>query len=395
MIGVDRVAEKKGRRCPALGLSCGLNAKGECGLWRITVSFANPSLSPFHQRFLGATTKTPAGPTTLWLRECPMSGQYLPRTPSSGALQASKIIGICKTACCSTDPRQSVVCHVYITVNNRYLLMKMLFSRLHHHFPKFPLASSNFSPSSYQRSLIVPAPSRATESQHAQRHLHRELYLLYLLSRGVRPDPLHPLYLTGMDCILAFSASSSYVSVIYPIPHMGLSSWNFRWTGSRNRGIRRSGPASLDVFDQNTFTIYFIGTTIGPAFFSASIYLSLARIIPVFGADLMPFAARTITFAFMFCDFVSLLLQAIGGAMTATASTPDTLQTGINIMIAGLASQVASMSVFVFLCLHFSWNIRKSPTRVNTNSKDLRSSSKFQRFLISKSPTRVGFPISN
>jgi hypothetical protein len=151
----------------------------------------------------------------------------------------------------------------------------------------------------------------------------------------------------------------------------------------------------FDVFDQNTFTIYFIGTTIGPAFFSASIYLSLARIIPVFGADLMPFAARTITFAFMFCDFVSLLLQAIGGAMTATASTPDTLQTGINIMIAGLASQVASMSVFVFLCLHFSWNIRKSPTRVNTNSKDLRSSSKFQRFLISKSPTRVGFPISN
>jgi hypothetical protein len=222
-----------------------MNAKGECGLWRITVSFANPSLSPFHQRFLEATTKTPAGPTTLWLRECPMSGQYLPRTPSSGALQASKIIGICKTACCSTDPRQSVVCHVYITVNNRYLLMKMLFSRLHHHFPKFPLASSNFSPSSYQRSLIVPAPSRATESQHAQRHLHRELYLLYLLSRGVRPDPLHPLHLTGMDCILAFSASSSYVSVIYPIPHMGLSSWNVRWTGSRNRGIRRSGPASL------------------------------------------------------------------------------------------------------------------------------------------------------
>lgn len=142
----------------------------------------------------------------------------------------------------------------------------------------------------------------------------------------------------------------------------------------------------FDVFDQNTFTIYLIGTTIGPACFSASIYLSLARIIPVFGADLMPLAPRTITCAFMICDFISLLLQAIGGTMTAIASTPTTLQTGINIMIAGLASQVASMTVFVYLCLHFAWNIRKRPSRVKSNTNDLRSSTKFRRFLISESP---------
>jgi hypothetical protein len=171
-----------------------MNAEGECRLWRNAVSFANPSLSPFHQRFLGGHNQDSSRSYNIVASTMPYVWTIPSENSQLRALQASKIIGICETACCSTDPRQSVVCHVYITVNNRYLLMKMLFSRPHHHFPKFPLASSNFSPSSYQRSLIVPAPSRATESQHAQRHLHRELYLLYLLSRGVRPDPLHPLH---------------------------------------------------------------------------------------------------------------------------------------------------------------------------------------------------------
>jgi hypothetical protein len=251
MIGVDRVAEKMGRRCPALGLSCGPTSvrsderEGRVRTMEDHRLLCESLIISISSAFLGGHNQDSSRSYNIVASTVPYVWTMPSENSQLRALQASKIIGICETACCSTDPRQSVVCHVYITVNNRYLLMKMLFSRPHHHFPKFPLASSNFSPSSYQRSLIVPAPSRATESQHAQRHLHRELYLLYLLSRGVRQDPLHPLHLTGMDCILAFSASSSYVSVVYPIPHMGLSSWNVRWTGSRNRGIRRSGPASL------------------------------------------------------------------------------------------------------------------------------------------------------
>jgi hypothetical protein len=50
----------------------------------------------------------------------------------------------------------------------------------------------------------------------------------------------------------------------------------------------------FDVFDQNVFiTMYLIGTTVGPAIFSASIYLCLARIIPVYGSDLMTVTPRT------------------------------------------------------------------------------------------------------
>jgi hypothetical protein len=136
-----------------------------------------------------------------------------------------------------------------------------------------------------------------------------------------------------------------------------------------------------NVFSQHKFANYVIGTSIGPAFFSASIYLCLARIISVFGTDLSPLKPRTITCVFIFCDFTSILLQTLGGSITANANTLNSHQLGIHIMIAGLASQVASMTVYVCLCLHFAWNVWKDPLRRNPNSEYLRKSLKFQGFL--------------
>jgi hypothetical protein len=140
-----------------------------------------------------------------------------------------------------------------------------------------------------------------------------------------------------------------------------------------------------NVFSQHKFVNYVIGTSIGPAFFSASIYLCLARIISVFGTDLSPLKPRTITCVFIFCDFTSILLQSLGGSIVANASTLDNHQLGIHIMIAGLASQVASMTIYVCLCLHFAWNVWKHPFKRNPNSERLRKSFKFQGFLYGES----------
>jgi RTA1 like protein len=142
-----------------------------------------------------------------------------------------------------------------------------------------------------------------------------------------------------------------------------------------------------NVFSQHKFANYVIGTSIGPAFFSASIYLCLARIISVFGPDLSPLKPRTITWVFILCDFTSILLQSLGGAITANASTLNSHQLGIHIMIAGLASQVASMTVYVCLCLRFAWNVWKDPSGRNPNSKHLRKSFNFQGFLYGEPTT--------
>ena len=49
------------------------------------------------------------------------------------------------------------------------------------------------------------------------------------------------------------------------------------------------------------------------------------------------------------CDIFSLVLQSAGGAL---ADGGD--QTGINIMIAGLACQVASLAIFMLLCADYA-----------------------------------------
>ncbi|THW09494.1 putative RTA1 domain protein [Aureobasidium pullulans] len=59
-------------------------------------------------------------------------------------------------------------------------------------------------------------------------------------------------------------------------------------------------------------------------------------------------------------DFLSLLLQAVGGALAATQDDTNPSDTGVNIMIAGLAFQVVSLTIFIALSLEFAWRARKA-----------------------------------
>ena len=104
---------------------------------------------------------------------------------------------------------------------------------------------------------------------------------------------------------------------------------------------------------------YLVCLTIAPAFLTAGIYLCLSRIIIVYGEHLARFKPRTYTIIFVCSDIFALVLQAIGGAIADIAkSGSSTQQTGINIMIAGLAFQVVSLSIFIALCLDFAWRVR-------------------------------------
>lgn len=136
-----------------------------------------------------------------------------------------------------------------------------------------------------------------------------------------------------------------------------------------------------DDFNNNNFIIYLVGLTIGPAFFSAAIYLCLARIIAIYGAGLSWFTPRLITIFFVGSDFLSLVLQAAGGAIASTANTHATAQIGINLMIAGLSTQVVSMTAFVCVCLQLAWAVRKHPERLSVDYQEMRQSKRFRFFL--------------
>ena len=95
-------------------------------------------------------------------------------------------------------------------------------------------------------------------------------------------------------------------------------------------------------------------------------------------------------------DFVSLVLQAARGAITATAPTGDkaTTDMGVNVMIASFGMQVASLTVFMALCADF-WNrVRKSPERVECGDREpvaLKRGAKWKAFLVGKTKSLFSF----
>ncbi|KAK1572749.1 RTA1 like protein-domain-containing protein, partial [Colletotrichum navitas] len=68
---------------------------------------------------------------------------------------------------------------------------------------------------------------------------------------------------------------------------------------------------------QDGYRQYIVTITIGPAFLSAALYLSFARIITVFGAFNSCLQPCTYTIVFILCDFVALALQAAGCGLVA------------------------------------------------------------------------------
>jgi hypothetical protein len=68
---------------------------------------------------------------------------------------------------------------------------------------------------------------------------------------------------------------------------------------------------------------YLVCLTIAPALLSASIYLTLARIIPIYSSILSRFQPRTYALVFIACDFIPLLLQAAGGAIASISNDEE------------------------------------------------------------------------
>lgn len=63
---------------------------------------------------------------------------------------------------------------------------------------------------------------------------------------------------------------------------------------------------------------------------------------------------------FVGCDLISLVLQAIGGAMAASADDDEGSDLGAKIMIAGLISQVVSMVLFFLVWGDFILRTRRA-----------------------------------
>ncbi|MCJ1474047.1 hypothetical protein MMC13_002705 [Lambiella insularis] len=148
-------------------------------------------------------------------------------------------------------------------------------------------------------------------------------------------------------------------------------------------------------FDQNGFLIQICCLTIAPAFMAAGLYLCLSRIVNTFGRENSRIAPLSYPRIFIPCDIVSLLLQAIGGAMASIASHQNkSSDNGDHIMVAGLAFQVFTLLVFMLLCVDFGVKTLQRMRSMGEQALDpthakLRQSWSFKGFLCALSVATV------
>ncbi|KAK3115226.1 phospholipid-translocating ATPase rsb1 [Teratosphaeriaceae sp. CCFEE 6253] len=146
--------------------------------------------------------------------------------------------------------------------------------------------------------------------------------------------------------------------------------------GYANRVLLHNNP-----FNGNAFLIYLITLTIAPVFVSAAIYLSLTRILVLYGQNLSRVTPRIVAISFMSSDFMSLLLQAAGGGIADSANTDSLKNIGVDIMIAGLVLQAISLGVFLLFGADFAWRCRRGVLDQDPERRRTRNSMIFKAFL--------------
>ncbi|KAI9742838.1 MAG: hypothetical protein M1818_003567 [Claussenomyces sp. TS43310] len=132
------------------------------------------------------------------------------------------------------------------------------------------------------------------------------------------------------------------------------------------------------------YFIQFIGLTIAPAFFSASIYTCLGEITNSLGPQFSRLRPEIYAKVFVLSDLASLLIQGSGGlAALGLLLGGKSGQAGINVMLIGLGYQIISLMAFIYLAAEFAWRLSQwNKERGETVFGPGKSETRLQIFLV-------------
>jgi hypothetical protein len=117
------------------------------------------------------------------------------------------------------------------------------------------------------------------------------------------------------------------------------------------------------------------------SFFAAAIYITLKHMVRAIGPQYSPLRASLYPWIFMSCDLFSLVLQAVGGALAATANTPSGSALGGHIMLAGIVFQVATFTFLYCLAGAFIFNLRRGTSTLTADASAVLLSKDFKIFV--------------
>lgn len=180
---------------------------------------------------------------------------------------------------------------------------------------------------------------------------------------------------------------------ICTVLHIIQASWKRRWwcvvfaIGALTETIGWGGRtwSSHCPNNLNAFLMQICTLILAPTFFTAGIYIILGRLIQLFGRHTSPISAAAYLWIFCTCDVISLVIQAVGGGMAATAvaaNPPKQSKTGTDIMVSGIIFQMASITVFVLFFVEFLRRVRRDRHSISRKVWALVAASTFSCLMI-------------
>lgn len=155
--------------------------------------------------------------------------------------------------------------------------------------------------------------------------------------------------------------------------HTGFGLWYRQWwllvswfigLGLECAGYVGRYQSCTDPNNLNDFLVQICCLTLGPAFIMGGVYYQLGKVVVIISQDVSLVKPMMYTAIFTICDLVSIILQAIGGGMAAMAfQDNNSTDSGTHIMVAGMAWQVFSMSVFAIMAFGTFWETWKAVKR--------------------------------
>ncbi|EED18725.1 conserved hypothetical protein [Talaromyces stipitatus ATCC 10500] len=120
-----------------------------------------------------------------------------------------------------------------------------------------------------------------------------------------------------------------------------------------------------DRSNKDGYIMYIIGLTLGPTFLSSSLYLGISALLRHYRSTCFsPIGPRSFTTLFILGDFACLCFIGVGGSLAAIyAQNPI----GVDLMLAGLATQVMVTAIFCVLLLVLHSEIHKKAKKDGRN----------------------------
>lgn len=126
------------------------------------------------------------------------------------------------------------------------------------------------------------------------------------------------------------------------------------------------------------FEIQICCLVLAPSFLAAGIYLTLKHMVLYCGPQYSRLKANWYPWIFIGSDFGSIVVQAIGGGVAASAknnASPGLLTAGDALIIAGIALQAVTMSICGFVVLDFFLARRRARSQPKIEMEGTRNTS--------------------